>query len=77
MVVMLDSDYGYGEWGNCAEIKKVRDCDSDKRMDYIKKLWQEDSESYYEWKDLCIRYGFLPDVFGTSDNPIPIDESKL
>ena len=37
----------------------------------------EDSKRYREWKDLCIELGVLPDFFGTRDNPIPIDESKL
>ena len=32
---------------------------------------------YYEWKDWCIKLDKLPDFFGTHDNPIPIDESKL
>ena len=44
---------------------------------YIKKLWQEDPEKYYEWKEICISIGALPDLFGHSINPIPIDESKL
>lgn len=77
MVAILDGDCGYGEFGNASEMVEVMDCDSDKRMDYIKKLWQEDPKRYYEWKNLCIEGGFLPEVFGTSDNPIPIDESKL
>ena len=28
-------------------------------------------------KNFCIELGVLPDFFGTADNPIPIDESKL
>ena len=28
-------------------------------------------------KEDCIESGDLPDLFGTSDNPITIDESKL
>ena len=34
-------------------------------------------KSYYKWKEDCIRLNMLPDFFGTRDNPIPIDESKL
>ena len=44
---------------------------------YAKKLWEEDPEKYFEWKSFCIRSNLLPDFFGTRDNPIPIDESKL
>ena len=43
----------------------------------IKELWQNDPRKYYEWKEYCIRVGGLPDLFGTPNNPIPIDESKL
>ena len=44
----------------------------------MKKLWQEDPKKYYEWKEkFCIRLDQLPGFFGTHDDPIPIDESKL
>ena len=44
---------------------------------YIKELWQEDPEKYFEWKQYCIDIGALPNLFGHANNPIPIDESKL
>ena len=74
---VLDSDYGYGEWGNAAEVVEMEDLSYEEQKAHVKKLWLEDPKSYYEWKEDCIRYNQLPDFFGTRDNPIPIDESKL
>ena len=74
---VLDSDYGYGEWGNAAEVVKMRKLSFREQKAHVKKLWLEDPKSYYEWKEDCIRLDMLPDFFGTRDNPIPIDESKL
>ena len=74
---VLDSDYGYGEWGNAAEVVAMEDLSYEEQKAHVKKLWLEDPKSYYEWKEDCIRYNQLPDFFGTRDNPIPIDESKL
>ena len=74
----LDSQYGYGEWGNAAEVVEMEELSYEEQKAYVKKLWQEDPEKYYEWKELfCIPLDLLPDFFGTHDNPIPIDESKL
>ena len=70
-------DYGYGDWGNVAEIVHMEQKDPEEQKKYAKKLWQEDSEKYYEWKKFCMEAGQLADFFGTIDNPIPIDESKL
>jgi len=55
----------------------MKNLDSSGKKDHIKKLWQEDPEKYYEWKNWCIRLNRLPDFFGTRDNPIPIDEFEL
>lgn len=44
---------------------------------YVKKLWQENPVKYKEWKKYCIDLELLPEFFGTYDNSIPIDESKL
>lgn len=44
---------------------------------HVKKLLKKYPDEYYEWKEWCIRLSKLPDFFGTKDNPIPIDESKL
>ena len=77
MVARLDCDYGYGEWGNPAKVVHMEKRSFEEQKDYVKKLWQEDRKKYYEWKEFCIHLSQLPDFFGTRDNPIPIDESKL
>ena len=78
MVSTLDRQYGYGGWGNAAEIAHMRSLSYEEQKAHVKKLWREDPEKYYEWKEeCCIRLSMLPDFFGTADNPIPIDESKL
>lgn len=74
---VLDYDYGYGELGNAAEVVEMEELSYDEQKAHVKKLWLEDPEKYYEWKEECIRLDMLPDFFGTHDNPIPIDESKL
>ena len=74
---ILDSDYGYGELGNAAEVVEMEELSYEEQKAHVKKLWLDDPKSYYEWKDDCIRFNQLPDFFGTRDNPIPIDESKL
>ena len=80
-VVMMDwaFDYeeGYGRFGNASEVLKMRELDYEGKKEYVKKLREEDSIKYYEWKSWCIRLNRLPDFFGTRDNPITIDESKL
>ena len=77
MIDGLDTESGYGEFGNAAEVVEMEDLSYEEQKAHVKKLWLEDPKSYYEWKEECIRFGFLPDFFGTRDNPIPIDESKL
>lgn len=78
MVGILDDDYGYGEWGNVSEVVEMEELTYEEQKAYVKKLWTEDPEKYFEWKHkFCIRYNMLPDFFGTRDHPIPIDESKL
>ena len=75
---VLDDDYGYGDLGNASEVVEMRELSHEEQKVYVKKLWQEDPKKYYEWKEqYCIRFNMLPDFFGTRDNPIPIDESKL
>ena len=78
MVAILDRQYGYGQWGNVAKVHHMKKMNNAERKAYIKELWQEDPVKYKEWKEeFCIRLNRLPDFFGTRDNPIPIDESKL
>lgn len=78
MYAELDGEYGYGEWGNPAEVLEMLELSYEEQKAHVKKLWQEDPKKYYEWKELyCIPSNLLPNFFGTRDNPIPIDESKL
>ncbi len=72
---MLDG--GYGMLGNASEVEYMKILNDDEKKARIKELWLEDPEAYYEWKDECIELGELPELFGTRDNPIHIDESKL
>mgnify|MGYP003414631477 FL=1 len=72
---MLDG--GYGMLGNASEVAYMKTLTDEEQKARIKKLWLEDPEAYYEWKEDCVESGDLPDLFGTSDNPITIDESKL
>ncbi|WP_458456206.1 hypothetical protein [Methanobrevibacter sp.] len=74
---VLDLNYGYGEWGNAAKVVHMRKKNHEDQKEYVKKLWLDDPKKYYEWKEECIRLDMLPDFFGTHDDPIPIDESKL
>ena len=74
---MCESNEGYGRWGDAAHCVRMDELDYDGKKDYVKMLWQEDPVKYFEWKAHCIRANALPDFFGTRDNPIPIDESKL
>ena len=73
----FDREEGYGQFGNIAEVRNMRRLDNNGKKAHVKKLWQEDPEKYTEWKNWCIELDRLPDFFGTADNPIPIDESKL
>ncbi|MDO5849760.1 MAG: hypothetical protein Q4P14_00970 [Methanobacteriaceae archaeon] len=74
---ILDEGFGYGDAGNAVHRSHLRKLSLDDQKKYIKKLWLEDPESYYEFKDESIYDGDFPNLFGTLDNPIHIDESKL
>ena len=74
---MVGGTTGYGTWGNTIQVFNMDKLDDEGKKAYVKKLWQEDPETYYEWKAWCIRLGRLPDFFGTENNPIHVDESKL
>lgn len=74
---MVGKVIGYDDWGNANEVVNMRHLDEEGKKAHVKKLWQEDPKKYYEWKAWCIELERLPDFFGTSDNPIPIDESSL
>lgn len=59
------------------EILTLEELDYEDKKDYIKQLFESNPINYYKLKELCIELDQLPDFFGTHDNPIPIDESKL
>lgn len=67
----------YGEINNNAHVVFLREMSNEDQLRYIQKLWQKDSDTYYEWKEWCMKNNELPELFGTRDNPIHIDESKL
>lgn len=59
------------------ETSRMKRLDYEGKKKHAKKLWEENPIEYYDWKSECIECDQLPDFFGTHDNPIPIDESKL
>ena len=67
----------YGEVINTAHVVHLEEMTKEDQLEYIKELWQADSKTYFEWKDWCLKSNELPELFGTIDNPILIDESKL
>ena len=73
----LDGEEGYGSLENILHVKYMRKLDNNSQKAYVKKLWEENPKVYSQWKQWCIELDQLPDFFGTDDNPIPIDESKL
>ena len=73
----FDREEGYGQLGNIAEVRNMNRLNYDGKKAHVKELWEEDPKTYAEWKKWCIELNRLPDFFGTRDNPIPIDESKL
>ena len=74
---MFGRQIAYGSWGNSIILNNMKHRDHEAKKAYVKELWEEDHDKYYEWKEWCIRLNRLPEFFGTRDNPIPIDESKL
>lgn len=70
-------DKGYGTRDNLSHVVFLEDMDDSNRREYIKELYLKDSEKYFEWKEWCMELDQLPDIFGTIDNPLPFDESKL
>lgn len=68
---------GFGDFENDFHIVVLRKMSPSRQKEYIKELWEENPKAYFEWKEMCIKLDQLPDIFGTSDDPIPIDESKL
>ena len=70
----------FGETGRINffdELHIMEDLDDEGKKEHIKKLFDKDPLAYFDFKEWCIRLSKLPDFFGTRDNPIPIDESKL
>ena len=77
MIDGLDTAGGYGEFGNLAEVVEMEAMSYEEQKVHVKKLWQDDPVKYVEWKEYCVYLDLLPEFFGTHENPIPIDESKL
>lgn len=77
MVAILDGSCGFGSWNNMLYVRRMKKYNLEDQLKLIKELYLKDTERYIEWKDWCIRLNMLPDFFGTRDDPIPIDESKL
>lgn len=63
--------------GNPVKVRRMKKMNDSEIRAFVKKLWQEDPEKYYEWKEYCIELDRLLEFFGTHDNPKEIDESKL
>lgn len=74
---MVGNVTGYGDWRNSGEVVNMKHLDDEGKKSHVKKLGNDDPKKYFEWKEWCIRLNRLPEFFGTRDNPIPIDESKL
>ena len=70
-------EVGYGGDDNIDEVLIMEKLDHEEKKSHIKKLWKENPQKYFEWKDWCIRLNQLPDFFGTRDNPSFIDESNM
>jgi len=77
MVTILDGSCGFGEWDNLLHVRRLKKLNLKDQKNYIKHLWAEFPEEYSEWKAWCVRLNRLPNLFGTRDNPISIDESNL
>lgn len=73
----LDGQEAYGTWANLILVMQINKLSLANQKAKIKKLWKSDSETYLEWKNWCVDNNRLPDLFGTRDNPIHFDESKL
>lgn len=48
MCGVLDDDYGYGELGNATEVVEMEELSYEEQKSYVKKLWLDDPEKYYE-----------------------------
>lgn len=71
----------FGTYGNkydfIREVLRMKRLDEAGQKEHVKKMWKENPVEYFEWKEFCIENNRLPEFFGTRDNPIHIDESKL
>ncbi len=62
---MVGDVTGYGGWRNSGEVVNMGFLDDLGKKNHIKKLWEEDSKKYFEWKEWCIKLNRLPHFFGT------------
>ncbi len=71
----------FGVYGNkydfFREILRMKRLDEKGKKDHVKKLWKESPFDYFEFKQWGMENNYLSDFFGTVDDPILIDESKL
>lgn len=74
---MVGDVTGYGDWRNSGEVVNMKHLDDEGKKPMLKNYGKRILKKYLEWKEWCIRLNRLPEFFGTRDNPIPIDESKL
>ncbi len=74
----LDGGYGWGDIRDRIFVHYINDLDNmNDKLNFIKDLYLESHEKYFRWKKWCMKREKLPDIFGTIDNPIEIDEEKL
>ncbi len=74
----LDGSYGWGDIRDRLFVDCINELDDMKdKLNYVKSLYLKDKEAYFRWKKWCMKREKLPDIFGTLDNPIEIDEEKL
>ncbi len=73
----LDGEEAYGTFANLILVMQIKKLSPTNQKAKIKELWKSDSKTYLEWKNWCVDCNRLPNLFGTRDNPIHIDECKL
>lgn len=78
MPIVFDGEYGYDGFKDYLYVDLIDEMDSmDEKLEQIKSMYLRDPEAYSRWKQWCMNRNKLSDIFGTIDNPIVIDESKL
>ncbi len=74
----LDGSAGWDDISDRLFVHYINELDNiQDKLNFIKDLYLESHEKYFRWKKWCMRWERLPDIFGTLDDPIEIDEEKL